>query len=362
MYLSFLSTLSFVWKNSWSIILAIMFFGIVIMVHELGHFTFAKIFDVKVNEFALGMGPTLFKKQKGETKYAVRLFPIGGFVNMEGEDEKSDDERSFNKKPVWQRFIIVATGAIVNLLLGVVIIAIILTQSDLIGTPYIKGFFENATTNNQGLREGDKIIEINQNIVYSEYDISFLMMRDKDGVMDFTVVREGEKVELKEIAFETKTVDGQQVIIYDFYIKGVKPSFLSVTKNAFLETASMGRMVWLSLFDLVTGQYKLNDLSGPIGVVSFISDTAQQSVTEKGVDFTPVLTLMALITVNIGIFNLLPVPALDGGRLFFMIIEMIRRKPVPQKYESYVHAVGLILLFAFMAVISLHDILNLIKG
>ncbi|NLB37201.1 MAG: hypothetical protein GX824_07885 [Clostridiales bacterium] len=362
MYLSFLSTLSYVWKNSWSIIVAILFFGIVIMAHELRHFTFAKIFDVKVNEFALGMGPTIFKKQKGETKYAVRLFPIGGFVNMEGEEEKSDDERSFTQKPVWQRFIIVAAGAIINLLLGLLIVAILLMQSDLIGTPYIKGFYEGATTKQQGLRQGDKIIEINRNIVYSDYDISFLMMRDKDGVMDFTVMREGEKVELNDIAFETKTVDGQQFIIYDFYIKGVKPSFLSVTKNAFLETASMGRMVWLSLFDLVTGQYGLSDLSGPIGVVNFISDTAQNSITEKGIDFTPVLTLMALITVNIGIFNFLPIPALDGGRLFFMIIEMVRRKPVPQKYESYVHAVGLILLFVFMAVISLNDIMNLIKG
>jgi regulator of sigma E protease len=234
-------------------------------------------------------------------------------------------------------------------------------QTDLIGTPYIKGFYKDATTNQQGLMAGDKIVEINENIVYSEYDISFLMMRDKDGVLDFTVERKGEKVELKDIAFKTKTVDGQHFIIYDFYIKGVKPSFFSVTKNAFLETASMGRMVWLSLFDLVTGQYKLSDLSGPIGVVDYIADTAQHSVTDKGIDFTPVLTLMALITINIGIFNLLPIPALDGGRLFFMIIEMVRRKPVPQKYESFVHAVGLILLFIFMAVVSLHDILNLIK-
>ncbi len=361
MYLSFLSILSTAWDHSWAILVAILFFGIVIMVHELGHFIFAKIFDVKVNEFAIGMGPTLFKKQKGETKYAVRLFPIGGSVSMEGEDEESSNERAFNRKPVWQRFIIVAVGAIINLVLGLIIVAIILMQSDLIGTPYIRGFYDSATSNVQGLKEGDKIVEINDNIVYSEYDISFLMMRDDDGIMGFTVEREGEKVNLNDVTFQTKTVDGQNYIIYDFYIKGVEPSFLSVTKNAFLESASMGRMVWISLLDLVTGQYKLSDLSGPIGAVDYIAQAAENSVTEKGVDFTPMLTLMALITINIGIFNLLPIPALDGGRLFFMFIEMIRRKPVPQKYESYVHAIGLVILLLFMAVISFSDIVNLIK-
>ncbi|HZJ78033.1 MAG TPA: M50 family metallopeptidase [Clostridia bacterium] len=359
MFLSFVSSLSFVWGKAWPILIALLFFGVVIMVHELGHFSFAKLFNVKINEFSLGMGPALFKKQKGETKYALRLFPIGGYVNMEGEDEESDDERAFCKKPVWQRFIIVAMGATINLILGFAIVSILLTQTDLIGTPNIRGFYEGASSNVQGLQEDDKILEINNKVVYSEFDITFLMMRQKDGIMDFTVERDGEKVKLTDIEFETKQIDGNNVIIYDFYIKGVEPTFVNVIKNGFLETASMGRMVWVSLFDIVTGQFGLSDISGPIGVVGYIAEAAGVS-TEK--DFTPILTLMALITINIGIFNLLPVPALDGGRLFFMLIEMVRRKPVPAKYENYIHAVGLVILLTFMAVISMSDIVNLIRG
>lgn len=354
-----LITASAVWGKVWPILLAILFFGLIIFFHELGHFTFAKLFKVQVNEFAMGMGPTLFKFKKGETKYALRLFPIGGFVSMEGEDEESENERAFCKKPTWQRFIIVAAGGVVNLIMGVIIVAIMLSQTDLIGLPLIHSFEDNSVSS-QYLQAGDEIKKINGKRVYSEYDLGFLMSRDKDGIIDFTVERNGETLQLDGVEFQTYDNNGTLTIVYDFIIKGVKPTFLNVAKNAVLESVSIGRIVWISLLDLVTGQYGLSELSGPIGTVSFIADAAQTATQET--DYTYLLNLMAMIAINIGLFNLLPLPALDGGRLFFMLIEMIFRKPVPRKYEGWVHAIGLVLLMLLMVVISFSDILRLIRG
>ncbi len=349
-----------VWGKVWPVLVAILFFGLLIFFHELGHFTFAKLFKVQVNEFAMGMGPTLFKFKKGETKYALRLFPIGGFVSMEGEDEESENERAFCNKPAWQRFIIIAAGGVVNLIMGAIIVAVMLSHANLIGLPEIHSFEENSVSS-QYLQAGDEIKKINGKRVYSEYDLSFLMARDKDGIIDFTVEREGEKVELNGVPFQTiKNQDGTITIIYDFIIRGVEPGFLSVTKNAVLESVSIGRIVWISLLDLVTGQYGLSDLSGPIGTVSYIADAAQ--IATQQTDYTYLFMLMAMIAINIGLFNLLPLPALDGGRLFFLAIEFVFRKPVPAKYEGWVHAVGMVLLLLLMAVISLSDILRLIRG
>ena len=348
-----------VWGKVWPVLVAILFFGLIIFFHELGHFVFAKLFGVQVNEFAMGMGPTLFKFKKGETKYALRLLPIGGFVSMEGEDEESENERAFCNKPTWQRFIIVAAGGTINLIMGVIIVAVMLCQSDLIGLPEIHSFEEKSVSSVQ-LQAGDKIKEINDKKVYSEYDLGFLMARDGDGTMDFVVERNGEDVELKDIEFQTYEKNGKVMIVYDFIIRGVKPGFLSVAKNSVLQSVSIGRIVWLSLLDLVTGRYGLSELSGPIGTVSYIADAAQTATQET--DYTYLLNMMAMITINIGLFNLHPLPALDGGRLFFMLIEMIFRKPVPRKYEGWVHAIGLVLLLLLMLVISFSDIMRLIRG
>ena len=355
-----LFSLATAWGKAWPILIAILFFGLIIMFHELGHFIFAKLFGVQVNEFSMGMGPTLFKRKKGETQYSLRLLPIGGFVSMEGEDEDSENERAFCNKPVWQRFIIVAAGGIVNLIMGVIIVAVMLCMTDLIGTPEIHSFHETAVSNQQ-LQVDDKIKEINGRKVFSEYDIGFLMSRDDDGIIDFVVERNGEKVSLDAVKFQTEDRNGQFTIIYDFIIKGVEPAFVPVAKNAILESISIARVVWISLLDLVTGRYGLSDLSGPIGTVTIIADVAQNAAA-KQIDWSQLLMIMALIAINIGLFNLLPLPALDGGRLFFMAIELIFRKPVPRKYEGWVHAVGLVLLLLLMVVISFGDVMRLIKG
>ena len=355
-----LLSISAIWSKAWPIILAILFFGVIIISHELGHFTLARIFKVKINEFSIGMGPAILKKKGRETQYSLRLFPIGGFVSMEGEDEESKDERAFCNKPVWQRFLIVLAGATVNIILGLGLLAVLICQQDLVGTTQIHSFKEGSQLEASGLQPMDIIKEINGRHVFSDTDLSYLMLTDEDGVMDFVVERDGEKVELNGVTFTTVEQDGETKFVYDMVICGVDKTFLSVTSAACKQTVSVARMVWMSLGDLITGKYGLNDLSGPIGTVGFIADTAQQS--SESTNYSALINIMAFITINIGVFNLLPVPALDGGRLFFMLIEMIFRKPVPAKYENWVHAVGMILLLIFMAVVSFSDIFKLIRG
>ncbi len=360
-----LLTAGAVWGKVWPILVAILFFGLLIFFHELGHFTFARIFGVKVNEFAMGMGPALFKFKKGETQYSLRLFPIGGYCSMEGEDSSSEDSRAFCNQKAWKRFIIVAAGGIINLIMGWVIVTLMLaTTGDLIGTGVIHSFSKDAVSCNHGLKVGDEIIKVNGRRVFSDYDLSYFMSTDEDGVFDLTVRRDGKTEKLEKVKFATEKTEFQGeerlTIIYDFIIVGVDPSFKTVIPTSFKTSVSYARLVYISLYDLITGKYGVSDLSGPVGTVGYIADAAESSVKEA--DYTYFYTLMALIAINIGLFNLLPLPALDGGRLLFILVEMIIRKPVPRKFEGWVHAVGMILLLAFMAVVSFSDIWKLIKG
>lgn len=340
---------------------AILFFGFLIASHELGHFLFAKLFKVTVNEFSLGMGPAFFKRQKNGTTYALRAFPIGGYVSMEGEDEESEDENAFNRKKVWQKVIIVAAGAITNLLVGLILVAIVLSMTNLIGTNKIISFYDGATSAQTGLQKDDEILSIDGHRVFSDMDISFLMTRSDDGVFDMTVRRDGKKTELHDVTFKSQKEDKYTVIEYDFVILGEKPTVLNVFTNSFKRSVSIVRIVWLSLFDLVTGKYGLTDLSGPVGTVNVIADATQSAVGSKE-GLKSALEMMALISINIGVFNLFPLPALDGGRLFFLCIEGIRRKPINPKYEGLVHAAGLVLLLGLMLVVTFNDILTIVRG
>lgn len=346
------------WSSFWPYLLAILLFGIIIAIHEFGHFFFAKLFKVKVNEFSLGMGPKLFSKKKGDTLYALRLFPVGGFVSMEGEDEDSSDERAFNNKPAWQRFIIIAAGAVLNLILGIVVVAICLSCSELVGTRTVHSFVvENATSEKSGLKAGDEIIEINDTHIYSAKGVSFNLVRDTDNKIDMVVVRDGKKVELKDVEFKQFELDGKMYVEQDFALIGYEPTVGNVLKNSLLESASIVQMVRLSLVDLVSGRYGLREISGPVGTISAIAEsTAQPDLFAEKILMA--LNFLSMITINVGVFNLLPVPALDGGRLFFIFVEMIRRKPIPAKKEGLIHTIGLIILLAFMAVVSISDILK----
>lgn len=349
-----------IWGKVWPVLIAILFFGLIIAIHELGHFLTAKLFKVKVNEFSLGMGPAIFKKKKGDTQYSLRCLPIGGYVSMEGEDETSEDENAFCKKAWWKKFIIVAAGAIMNLILGLIFVAILTCMDDLIGTTQIHSFYKDATSAQYGIEVGDEIKKINGTSIFSSRDISYCLQRDDDGVYDFVVERNGEEIELNGVKFERTTDEkGNTTIIYDFIIVGIEKTPINVITTAVKDTVSIARLIWLTLFDLITGHYGINDLSGPVGTVSIIADVTSQAVT-TGANFDAIVYIMALITINVGVFNLLPVPALDGGRLFFILIEAVRRKPIPAKYEGYIHAAGLALLLLLMVFITFNDIKNLI--
>lgn len=332
-----------------------MLFILLILIHEFGHFIAAKLLGVRVNEFAIGMGPKLIKWGKGETKYSINAFPIGGYCAMEGEDEASGDDRAFcNKKP-WRRFLIVIMGATFNLILGFVLIAITLIPQKRFTTTTIDVFRENAVSVQYGLQEGDKIIGVDGRKIFTTYDLSYAFSNVDDGAIDITVKRDGKKLELKGVKFANKKIEGINYLTVDFYVKGRDKTFFGFIGHTFDTAISNCAVVYRSLIDLITGSYGLSAVSGPVGVTAAIGNVAKQSLLN-------LIPIMALITINLGLFNLFPIPALDGGRLVFILLEMIFRKPVPQKYESIIHAVGMVLLLGFMAIITFKDIWTLITG
>ena len=346
-----------------SIIIAILVFGLIIAIHELGHFLVAKACNVKINQFAIGMGPAILKKQKGETLYALRLFPIGGYVAMEGEDESSDDGRAFNKKKVSQRIAITVAGAVMNILLGIIVVLIITIMSKNILTTEISKFGENSVSSQNGLQVNDKIVKVNGMNIFTDMDLSYKLQNDEDGIYNMQVIRDGKKVDLENVKFkQTVGENGKNSIAIDFYVKDTPKNIVSVTAYSFKKTASIGRLIWISLGDLVSGKYKLNDLSGPVGIVNAIGTTIKPAIAISVYQIVQnLLFLVAFITINVGIFNLLPLPALDGGRIVFLIIEAIRGKPVKPEHEGIVHFVGLALLLGMMVIVSFNDIANIIK-
>ena len=347
------------------IIVAILVFGVIIIIHEAGHFAAAKFCGVKVNEFSIGMGPRLFGWGKGETKYSLRLLPIGGYVSMEGEDEDSFDPRAFGKKPAWQRLIIVCAGAFMNLVLGFVILIIVTSLSEAVTTTKVAGFYsEDSPSHVSGLEVGDEIIRVNGMKVFCDTDISYQFQLDEDRTFEMTVIRNGQKVTLPAVKFDGTTAeDGSSGLVIDFYVLGEKVTPMSVISYSSRKFVSVARTIWLTLIDLLRGRYGINDLSGPVGIVGAIGDVVGS--TAKGVAFGEMLldlmTFVVFITVNVGIFNLLPIPALDGARALFIVIEMIRRKPISPEREGIIHFVGLMLLFGLMIVVTVLDITKLFK-
>ena len=333
---------------------SIIVFGSVIFIHEFGHFIVAKLSGIKVNEFSLGMGPRLIGFTKNETEYSLRALPIGGFVAMEGEDEESDNEGAFNKAPVQNRIAVVVAGAVMNLILGFAVLAFLVSQQSAITSRTISQFHEGATTAQTGLQVNDEIVAVNGRRCYIANDIIYEFARTQDGVVDFTVRRDGEIIDLNDVTFETyEGEDGMKQLVLDFYVYPVQKTFVSVVREAVNWTVSYARMIFLSLVDMVTGHVAINQMSGPVGIVSVISEA-----TSVGLE--PVLNIMALITINLGVFNLVPFPALDGGRLVFLIIEFLRGKPLNPKYEIWVNTAGMMVLLAFMAFVTFSDVTKLI--
>ncbi len=337
----------------WPYLVAILLFLVLIIIHEFGHFIAAKLLGVRVNEFAVGFGPRLFSKKWGETNYAFNLVPLGGYCAMEGEDEDSTDQKAFCNKAPWRRFLIVVMGAVFNLLLGVIIVAIILAPTERFTTTTIAQFNENAVSEQSGLKVNDKILKVDGRRIFTTYDLSYAFTNVKDGKVDILVERDGEKKELDNVTFQTETYEEIDFLTVDFKVYGEEKTFGTYVKNTINTSISYCAVIWRSLIDLLSGKYGLSAVSGPVGVTVVIANAAKQSLRD-------LLPLMAFISINLGIFNLLPVPALDGGRLVFILFEMIFKKPVPQKYESLVHTIGFVALIGFMILIVAKDVLSLI--
>lgn len=337
----------------WPYAVAILVFLLLIIIHEFGHFIAAKLLGVRVNEFAVGFGPKLFSHQGKETKYSVNLIPFGGYCAMEGEDESSEDEKAFCNKKAWKRFLIVVMGATFNLLLGLIIVAITLAPAKAFTTTTVAQFNENAVSEQTGLMVDDRILEVDGRKIFATYDLSYAFTNVKDGKIDITVERNGEKKLLKDVTFKTAEEQDITFLTVDFKVYGEKKTVGSYIKQTFKMSISYCAVVWRSLIDMIGGKFGISAVSGPVGVTVAIADAAKMNLMN-------VLPIMALITINLGLFNLLPIPALDGGRLLFILIEMIIRKPVPQKYESVIHTVGFVVLIAFMILVAAKDILSLI--
>lgn len=336
------------------ILLAIFIFGVLIFIHEGGHYLFARLFHVSIREFSIGMGPKLLTRISKKTgiAYSLRLLPIGGFVSMVGEDEESDDPNAFNKKKVWQRLIIVSAGAIVNILLGVILTSILVCAKPVLGSTVVAEFAEGAVSQEAGLQIDDKIIKVDNQRVHIADELLYEIMRLGIEPVDLTVLRDGETIVIEDIQFPIISESGTAFGDRDFLIYAENPTFGNIAKHCFYRSAYTVRMIWESLYDLVTGRYGIQAVSGPVGVTEALTEAAQTS----SFNF---LYLVAVITMNLGVVNLLPLPALDGGRLVFLIIEGIRRKPVKPEIEGYVHFAGMAVLMLLMLIICVKDIVGL---
>lgn len=349
------------------IIIAIIIFGILIAIHEFGHFTAAKLCGVKVEEFAIGMGPALFKKQKGETVYALRILPIGGFCAMAGEDEESDDPRAFTNQGFWKKFVILCAGSFMNLVLGIVLILIMYAGAQAFVTPTIDHFMDGCPyEGTEAMQAGDTFYSIDGQRIYLVSDVSSFLMRG-DGVYDIVMLRDGEKVELKDFALTTKTYaeyanDGPK---YGFVFGYTEATFGAKLEYTWNTTLEFSRLVWLGLGDLINGKVGLKDMSGPVGIVDMMNEVGQQAESTKAAADN-LLYISAFIAVNLAIMNMLPIPALDGGRVFLMIvtviIEAVSHKKLDPKYEGYIHLGGMVLLLGLMALVMYNDITKLITG
>lgn len=351
------------------ILLAILIFGFLIAIHELGHFVAAKLCGVQVNEYSINMGPKLLQTQKGETLYTLRLLPIGGYCAMEGEDGESDNPRAFTNAKWWKRLIILVSGSAMNFLTGFVIM-LLLTALTATGFYNLKieSFMDESILDEQGLEVGDEFYAVDGKRILIASDLDMLVERHQNKVMDITVRRDGKLVTLQNVDMtkqEVQNEDGTTSYLYGF-TRGVdEANVFTVVREAFNESLDFSRLVWFGLSDLIAGKVGVQEMGGPVQIVKIMTDTGTSSKT-VGDGIANVLYLGAFIAVNLAVMNMLPIPALDGGRVFLLLIgtafTAITKKKIPPKYEGYVHAAGMVLLLGLMAFITIKDIVQIIGG
>lgn len=352
-----------------SILFAILLFSFLIFIHEFGHFIAAKLSGVQVNEFSMFMGPAIFKKQHGETLYSIRCIPIGGYCAMEGEDEDTDNPRSFQKAAWWKRLIILVAGAAMNFLVGVLIMLIVFLPAKQFVTPVVNSFEPWSTVQGEdGLQVGDRFLEVDGEKIYTQGNVSMMLSLNPGDVHDLVVERNGEKVTLNNFEMkrhEVENEDGTKSMLYGFSFSIEDATLGGRLRYAWFSSLDTVRTVRLSLQMLLSGQAGLKDMSGPVGIVQIMSDTAEQSASAFDA-FMNMLYFGGFIAINLAVMNLLPIPALDGGRVVGLLlttaVEKVTKKKIDPKYEGYLHGAGMILLLILMAVIMFKDIFVLFKG
>ena len=363
-----------------TLLAALFVFSAVIAIHEFGHFTVAKLCGIQVNEFSIGMGPALWKKLHKGTQYTLRALPVGGYVALEGEEspesqqaEAARDQREeaapnpvppeqrtgipLNEAPVWQRMLVMVAGACMNFVLGFVVLVILVAAQDgAITSKTIYSIEDNALCGQTGLQAGDEIVAVNGRRCFVANDIIYELVRTEQYRADFTVKRDGQTVELPDVQFDTwQDENGETHMSLGFVVYGIRKTPRSVLKEAWNSTLYYGRIVFTSLADLIRGRESINNLSGPVGIVTAIGQAASYG-------WQDLLQLLALITINLGIFNLLPFPALDGGKVVFLAIEGITGHAVPEKLQGSLTVAAFALLFGLMIFATYNDIIRLITG
>ena len=348
------------------IIIAIVIFGLLIAIHELGHFLVAKACGVKVLEFSIGMGPQLWHKEGKETQYSLRLFPIGGFCAMEGEDGESDDPRAFGNTAGWKKFLVLIAGSASNFIAGMLLILCLFAASTGYVSTTLSGFVDGFPCQGETmLQAGDEIVSIDGSAVLLYSDISTLLNRGNGKTHDIVVRRDGEKITLNDLPLTPREyeVEGKKVTMYGLYFQSKEATFGSKLRLGLANSVDFVRMIWWSLEDLFTGAVGFSALSGPIGIVDAMGQMAESADgVRQAVD--TLLYFAAFLAINLAFMNLLPLPALDGGRVFFLILNglavLLFRRRIPAKYEGYVHFGGLVLLLGLMVVVAVQDVYRII--
>ena len=352
------------------ILIAILIFGILIGLHEFGHFAVAKACGVRVNEFSIGMGPLIFQRTKGETDYSLRLFPIGGYCAMEGEEDESNDPHALNRQPFWKQFLIFVAGAAMNFLTGLLLLVCLYAGATAFYTNEIVALNDGFPAEGEdGIMVGDEIYKINGERIYLRNDIStVLQFKSRGDSMEIVVLRDGQKL-TRTLYKQTYTDEnGQEYRAFGFSYGSIVEATPGLKlKYAWYNALDYVRLVRLSLQMLVTGSAGVKGLSGPVGIVSTISEMGQETEAEAGfaAAMENVLFFGAMIAVNLAVMNLLPLPALDGGKVLILVVNAVAlllfKKKIPQKFETVINAVGFILLMGLMLFVTFNDVVKLVR-
>lgn len=338
------------------LLLTLLLLSVLVFLHEGGHFLIARLNKITVNEFAIGMGPKILTKvsKKSGIRYSIRALPIGGFVSMAGEDEASDDVNAFCNKNVWRRITTVLAGPLTNLIVGFIGMFVLVALT-VPATNIVAAFLDDATSDDYGLQIDDKIVAVNGVNTHTGNEVVYEITYQGYEPLDLTVIRDGEKILLEDVVFPTIEESGVIMGSFDMQFYGIGEtdrSLGTIISHTFWRTWSTAKMVWDSLADLIRGRFGLDAVSGPIGMTELVGDAIASG-------WESVLYLWVLLSVNLGVMNLLPLPALDGGRLMFLWWEALTRKPINKTIEAYINAAGLLILMAFMLLITFKDIFKL---